>query len=100
MSSKNKTNTYQYGNTIRFECSFYDFDNEKVDPDIVKMIIYNYKYEILHEVCLTQNDRSDVGDYIYDYPTDKKEQKLYYEWYGKINGKPALRRGEFMTKFI
>lgn len=93
-------NTYQYGNTVRFEVDFFDFDGQPIDPDMTKIIIYNYKYEIIFQETLGVNNRTGVGRYYYDYITEEKEQKLYYEWYGEINGKPALKRGDFMTKFI
>lgn len=90
--------TYQCGNTVRFECKFYDFDGNKINPDLVKIVIYNYKYEVIQEKVVDSS--INIGDYFYDYITEKKEQRLYYEWYGEINGKPSLKRGEFATRFI
>lgn len=97
---KSKVNVYQYGDTIRFQCTFHDFSDVKTDPQIVKIIIYNYKYEIITSEVIGGANKTDVGDYFYDYTTEKKEQKLYYEWYGEFDGKPSLKRGSFMTKFI
>lgn len=95
-----KMNTYQYGNTVRFECKFYDFDGQPINPDTIKIKIYNYKYQQVYMENLNSNNQIGIGDYFYDYITEEKEQKLYYEWYGEINGKPSLKRGVFMTKFI
>jgi hypothetical protein len=95
-----KINTYQYGTTVRFEVSFYDLDNVPIEPDSVKIIIYNQKYEQIYTEVLTTNNQVGIGNYFYDYVTPSKEQKLYYEWYGTINGKPSLKRGTFMTKFM
>jgi hypothetical protein len=92
--------TYQYGNTVRLECNFYDFSGLSVNPDFVKVVIYNSKYEVIFTETLSISNRSDVGKYFYDYITEKKEQKIYYEWYGEINGKPSIKRGQFITKFI
>ena len=100
MTVNNKINTYQYGNTVRFDCIFYDFNNEKINPDLIKIIIYNSRYEILHEELMSTNNQKNIGEYFYDYVTEEKKQTLYYEWYGEINGKPSLKRGEFQTKFI
>lgn len=100
MAVRKSANVYQYGNTIRFESDFFDFNNQKIDPEVVKIVIYNYKYEVVLSETLNINNKQAVGEYYYDYITEKKEQKLYYEWYGEINGKPSLKRGEFMTKFI
>ncbi|MDS7057063.1 hypothetical protein NXG04_07175 [Klebsiella pneumoniae] len=93
-------NIYQYGDTVRFECVFYNFEGEKIDPQLIKVIIYDQKYKELKSEVLTSANKKDIGEYFYDYTTPKKEQKLYYEWYGEIDGTPSLRRGSFMTKFI
>jgi len=98
MANDKKMNVYQYGDTIRLECTFYDFSGEKVDPEYVNIIIYDSRYnELFKGEGLSKGS---VGEYFYDYTTEKKEQRLYYEWYGMIDGKPSLKRGEFMTKFI
>jgi hypothetical protein len=91
-------NVYQYGNTIRFECTFFDFEGNKIDPDVAKIIIYDYRYNVVFNGEGLK--KVGVGEYFYDYTTEMKEQRLYYEWYGEIDGKPSLKRGEFMTKFI
>lgn len=93
-------NTYQYGTTVRFEVNFFDFDGQAIEPDSVKIIIYNQRYQQIYTETLTSNNQLGVGNYFYDYITEDKEQKLYYEWNGTINGKPSLKRGSFMTKFI
>lgn len=95
-----KINTYQYGNTVRFECDFYDFNDSLVEPQLIKIVIYNNKYQSIFDEVLGVNNRKEVGKYFYDYITEKKEQKLYYEWYAEIDGKPSLKRGEFITRFI
>lgn len=93
-------NIYQYGDTVRFECVFYNFEGEKVDPQLIKVVIYDQKYREVKTEVLTSVNKKAVGEYFYDYTTPKKEQKLYYEWYGEIDGTPSLRRGSFMTRFI
>ena len=100
MQNINKINSYQYGNTVRIDCSFYDFNNQKIDPDLVKVIVYNTRYEVLLEEIINTNNRKDIGEYFFDYVTENKKQTIYYEWYGEINGKPSLKRGEFTTKFV
>lgn len=92
------SNVYQSGNTVRLECKFYDFYNNPVNPDVVKIILYNYKYEILKEFLVNQS--ADVGSYYFDYKTEDEPQRLFYEWYGEINGKPSIKRGELYTRFI
>lgn len=99
MAIRNQGNLYQYGNTVRFESTFYDLDDVKVDPAIVKIVIYDFKYTVLSSTTLDATYKLDVGHYFYDYTTERKDQKLYYEWYGEVNGKPSLKRGSIITKF-
>ncbi len=89
---------YQYGNTIRFECTFFDFDGNKVNPPIVKIKVYDARYNVIFDGSGINKDA--IGEFFYDYKTEEKEQRLYYEWYGEIDDKPTLKRGQFMTKFI
>lgn len=92
-----ESNVYQYGTTVRFECSFFNFDGQLIDPETVKVKVYDYKYVVIFEANGMKNSQ---GKYFYDYTTESKEKKLFYEWYGEIDGKPSLKRGEFSTKFI
>lgn len=90
--------TYQHGNTIRFKCEFFDFENNKIDPQVVKFIIYDGRYEkVFEEVGAT---KIGIGEYIYDYTTGDSKGIFYYEWYGEIDGKPSIKRGEFRTEFV
>jgi hypothetical protein len=94
---KEKINTYQFGTTVRLECTFYNFDDNKFDPDIVKIKIYDSKYNVILE---EEGVKRSQGEYWFDHVTDSKAQTLYYEWYGEIDGKPTIKRGQFMTRFI
>jgi hypothetical protein len=92
-------NIYQAGNTIRLLCTFKDFNQANVDPDLVKVVIYDQKYNMLQTIT-TNIIKSSVGNYYYDYtiPEDSR-QKLYYEFYGMIGGVPSLKRDSFKTIF-
>lgn len=94
-----ETVVYQYGTTVRFEADFFDFDGTATEPEMVRLKIYNSKYVVIHDE-LGISVQGSVGKFYYDYETEEKEQRLYYEWYAEIAGKPSLKRGEFMTKFI
>jgi len=95
----NKITVYQYGNTIRFEVQFYDFDGAPINPQNVALRVYNQKYVEIH-LGIGIPVSGATGKYFYDYETEKKEQRLIYEWSAEIDGKPSLRRDEFMTKFV
>lgn len=89
--------TYPTGTTVRLKCAFFDFNNEKVDPQLVRVLIYNYKYEVIEQLNATKES---VGEYFLDYITTNKSQTFYYEWYGEINGQPSIKRDSFITKFM
>lgn len=91
--------TYQFGNTIRFEAQFFDFDGMPVDPEMIRLKIYNSKYVVVHDEPAAKV-QGITGKYYYDYETEPKEQRLYYEWYAEIGGKPSLERDEFVTRFL
>lgn len=93
-------NVYQSGNTVRLTCEFYDFDNEIKDPNIIKIKLYDNKFNVTDEILNIQ--RVDTGRYYYDYITDvdSANKKHYYEWYAEIDGVPSLKRSSFMTRFI
>lgn len=89
---------HQYGSTVRLECTFYSYDNQVVNPQSVKLTIYNYKYEIIDTFSVpTPNEK---GMYIYDYVTEEREGRFYYEWHGTYQGNPYLKRGILQTRFI
>lgn len=90
-------NSYPYGTTIRLECVFRDFEGNLRDPELVKVKIYDYRYNILIE---ESGNKQAEGTYFFDYVTPDKAQQLFYEWYGEIEGKPTLKRGEFSTRFM
>lgn len=93
----NNTNVYQFGNTVRLECTFYNFSGALTDPENIKVKIFDYRYNLVSEGLAI---RESIGKYIFDYVTEPEEQKVFYEWYGEIAGKPSLKREEFVTKFI
>lgn len=88
---------YQYGSTVRLECTFYNFENEIIDPSLVRVKVYDYKYNVILDEIGT---KITTGKYLYDFVIPPKEQKLIYEWYGEIDGKPSIKRAEFIAKFV
>lgn len=92
---------YQAGNTVRIKATFKDFGGENKDPDLVKVIIYDQRYNVIIEQVISASNRSAVGDYFYDFetPFEVKPSKYYYEWYGEILGSPSLKRDSFKTVF-
>lgn len=95
-----RINKYQSGSTVRLQCEFYDFEGKYIDPELTKITIYDSNRRVIYSQTLTSEDKKSVGKYYVDYVTDKREQRLYYEWYGVVNGKPSLERGIIATTFI
>lgn len=83
--------TFQEGNAIRFSSKFFDWENRAVDPVLVKFILYDARYNKLHEQSIGQENRTDVGCYFYDF-VPPNTGTFYYEFYGEINGLPSLKR--------
>lgn len=95
--NSSRVNHYQYGNTVKFEGVFYNEQGEKVNPEIVKIIIYDERYKMVFEQVI---NNVSLGTYVYRYETPKKEQKMYYEWYGVLDGLPTIKRKPFIVKFV
>jgi hypothetical protein len=93
--------TYQIGNTIRLKCTFKDFDGQLRNPDMIKVKIYDQSFAVMSETTLGPTNNSDLGNWFYDYviPMDARG-KLYYEWYGEMQGSPSLKRDSFKVAFM
>lgn len=90
------------GNTIRFECTFYDFENSPVDPTEVKVIVYDKTYTRIVDVLLGEANKIDVGKYYYNFvvPESNSTTMYIFEFYGRINDAPAIAREQIMAEFI
>ena len=84
------------GSTARLSCKFTDFKGEFVDPEVVKLIIYNYKYKVLEEHTVSM--KNELGEYVHNLITNEKPQTYIVEWYGEIDGYPSINREQFITK--
>jgi len=82
---------YQQGNTVRLQGTFYDWDGNLIDPDLVKVIIYDVQYRQLNEYPLDASNRKSVGQYYLDWITDTVGS-FTYEMYAEISGTPSLQR--------
>lgn len=91
---------YLTGNTVRLTGTFKDINGNPKDPTLIKIIFYNHRYEKTDEISIGESSRLGVGEYFYDYKTPNQEQRIYYEWYGEIEGNPAIQRKGFRTQFI
>jgi hypothetical protein len=94
------TEAIQAGNTVRLSCHFYDVDGVLTNPTLVKVIIYDYRYNKMEEFTLDSSYQISTGVYFYDFQTSIEERRYIYEWYGTIGGLPSIKRADFRTEFI
>lgn len=90
---------YQKGNTVRLTGRFYDWADQPTDPEAVKLLILNDKYQVIKTVSAEEIKRQEIGVYHYYYVTDTIGI-LYYEWNGTINGYPSLKRRSIIVKEV
>ena len=91
---------YISGNTVKLSAEFRNLENMLIDAEFPKLIIYNYKWEKLEEITLTDANKEGTGKYAYYYPTPLKPTRIIYEFKGEMSGMVALDRGEFTTRFV
>lgn len=89
----------QRGNTVRLTAVFKDWGGDAVDPDMVKVVIYNREWQKIDEVPLGVANRLQVGEYFYDYVA-AQIGTIYVEWYGMIGATPSLHRSALTVKSI
>lgn len=83
--------SYQTGNTVRLSVEFKDWDGANVDPESLKLIIYDYQYSKVSEQTVRDSNKTSKGNYYYDYVFEK-DGGYIYEWKGMIQGLPSLIR--------
>lgn len=92
------------GNSYRLTCLFYDFgetvDEQIVtDPDLVKFIVMDEKFNQISSLTLTESNRVSPGLYQVDY-TPMQTGNFYAEWYGEFLGLPSLHREKFEVRMV
>lgn len=79
------------GDTVRLKAEFRDFDGEYVDPDEVKVKLFDGGKKQLGEDITP--DRVDTGKYQCDYVVPSGGPgPLYFEFSGMIGGMPVVGR--------
>lgn len=83
--------------TVRLVVQFKDFNGTAINPDNVKLTIYDKQEEIIEEITDEIIDLSQ-GNYHYDYVAP--EHDFIFEFSGVYNNKSVLARQLVQTKFI
>lgn len=93
---------YQFGNTVKLEAFFKDFDGNPVDPSNIKLIVYDSKFGVVSSITITSENRVELGHYYYLYtlPAGTNPKTIYYEWYAEIQGSPTVKRESLKLVFI
>lgn len=90
---------YQEGNTIKLTATFKDFDENPVDPDLVRLIIYDSSMNQLDQYPIAQGNRIDTGSFYYNF-VPRIDGIIFYEWYAEIDGLPSLKRKHLQIKKV
>lgn len=87
---------YQTGDTMRFTSRLKDFDENEVEPDLIKFIVYDAKFLKIYEITLNSGDKLPTGEYV-TYYTPESDGTYYYEWYTELSNLPSLDRDRFVV---
>lgn len=94
--------SYLLGNTIKLNVTFKDFEGELFDPSIVKVKIYDSRYNLIEEISDTRIKKDSLGSYYFYYTIPdsvKSGTSLYYEWYSEKGGLPVIARKKLSVYF-
>lgn len=83
------------GNTIRLKVKFHTWDGIPADPQDVILRIYSWDKEQIGEDIIP--NRIDIGVYEYDYTLPMKNDRIYCEFSGLLEGKPIVARNSIDT---
>lgn len=89
------------GDTVRLEVEFKDFDGLKVEPTDVTLAIYNEDGVALQSIQLTSDNRTDIGQYFFDYTIPYTVSDfIVYEFSGVHRSRPILARDKVHVDFV
>ncbi|MFP3356757.1 hypothetical protein R0K17_05290 [Planococcus sp. SIMBA_143] len=83
------------GDTVRLCVQFRDFNGNAINPEQVKLTIYDND-ELFTEVITEGIIDLSQGNYFYDYTADSD---FVFEFSGIYFGKPVIARQEVQVKF-
>lgn len=91
------------GETICFTAIFRDWEKpdgslgDLIDPEIIRWILYDSNWRIIHEESIGTSHRSDIGKYNIFYAIEKSGV-YYYEWWGEHNSLPIVERNRLEVR--
>ena len=87
------------GDTVRLKCHFKTFDGTAVEPEDVKLTIYDANKQQIKQITLDDTNKENVGVYFYDYVLPDDKQEIIFEFRGLCNNKPILVRDSVKIQF-
>lgn len=88
------------GDTVRLKCHFKTFNGNSVDPNDIKLTIYDSTKTQIEQFILNDTNKENVGVYFYDYVPALELNEFIFEFGGSYNNKPILARDSVQVKFI
>lgn len=89
------------GDTVRLEVKFMDYDGFSVEPTDVLLNIYDDSNVAIQSIPLTNDNRTNVGEYNYDYAIPYGVNDfIIYEFAGNHKGRPILAREKIHVDFV
>ena len=87
------------GDTVRLSAVFKDWAGDLVNPDNVRVKIYDARQQEVTSAYLGEQNRSSLGHYFWFY-TPQIEGFFIYEFSGELDGNTVLRRRDCEVKFV
>lgn len=87
------------GDTVRLMVNFLTFNGLEVDPENIKLKIFDNEKLFIEEIDINANNKVEQGKYFYDY-TPVSNKSFIFEFTGIYNDKTILSRGKVDVKFI
>lgn len=88
------------GDTQKLTAKFTDFDDTTlIDPDLVKVTIYDANFNVLKTFTGIQANKLSTGNYFLYYTPDAVG-RFILEWYGEKNGLPSVSRKWFHVENV
>lgn len=78
--------------TVKIVGEFYNYEEQLIEPQNIKLIIYNEKWEKQEEFIMGLSNKIKDGSYFLEYLLPSRPQKLYYEWNAIIDGSTSISR--------
>ncbi|MEA0553764.1 hypothetical protein U1P98_07520 [Lysinibacillus irui] len=88
------------GNTVALKVKFANESGMLYDVTDVKLVIYNDRKKVIHEVDGDQIEKVDTGTYKYEYTIPNGSGQIYYEYQAMYQGSLIVGRRILTREWI